>query len=47
MASIGWIPGCTAYKAMVADNPQGKSGDPASVSISCTDILWENYNKCK
>ena len=47
MANIGWIPGCTDFKTMVADNPQGKSGDPADVSISCTDIIQGTYDKCE
>ena len=47
MVNIGWIPGCTAFETMVADNPQGKSGDNPDQSISVTDILWKTFDQCE
>ena len=47
MVNIGWIPGCSEYKTMVVDNPQGKSGDTPDQSISATDILFNTYDSCK
>ena len=47
MVNIGWVPGCTDYKEMVADNPQGKSGDNPDQSISCTTIFKNVYDWCK
>lgn len=47
MVNIGWVPGCTDYKDMVADNPQGKSGDNPDQSISCTTIFKDVYKYCE
>lgn len=47
MVNIGWMPGCTDFRTMVADNPQGKSGDNPDQSISCTDIFKATYDKCE
>ena len=57
LMNIHWIKGCTDYKTMVVDNPQGASGDAPQEpghdgptpghSISCTDILWSAYKECE
>ena len=53
LLNVNWVPGCTNYKTMVVDNPQGKSGDAPQEkgksgptpghSISCTDIFMNTY----
>ena len=47
MLNIGVVPGCKEFDKQVIDNPQGKSGDPASVSISATDIFRHTYDECE
>ena len=57
LTNIHWIEGCTDYKSMCADNPQGKSGDAPQDphangptpghSISSSDIIKWTYKNCK
>lgn len=41
--NIGWIPGCTTYESLPADNPMGHSGDDTKNYVA---LLIDTYNSC-
>ena len=55
LLDVMWSPGCTDYKTMCLDNPQGASGDGTAPpnqpsprhSISASDIFRNIYHYCK
>ena len=46
MLNIGSVPACTEFEQQVPDNPQGKGGSTADISISYQQIFRDTYKLC-